>query len=199
MSMLIPSSTGQVFLSTESLFRNDIPPVNEVEETHVFVPFVKELWQKITTSGTGKSLINAYAMLQFGISSPNTVPVALHGYITTQLINTPPDIVLLSGCKPRLYGMHQRTPNVWQYIAINKDMVDRWADSMSQFPNERKALAEEAILKMAIIHEVGHWHYTLVSLPIRSCFIETSRANHYRSECRAVYCRNDGSSFSTSF
>ena len=77
------------------------------------------------------------------------------------------DIALINDLDPRLTGFHQRTPNPWPYISIRKKAVDRWADGMAHFPNKRETLVAEALLKMTIIHEGGHWHYTLVSGPYR--------------------------------
>ena len=170
--MIVPTSTGHVFVSDENSMRNDNPPIQKLEDDHIFVPFVKEFWHKITTPGAGDLLMNAYAMLLFGI---DTVPDACQQYIGTQLRQTPPDIVLIKDLNPLLHGFHQRTPNVWPYISIDKALVDRWADCMGRCPNERQTLALEALLKMILVHEGGHWHYTLARRPSYLIWNESSQ------------------------
>lgn len=170
--MIIPTSTGQVFVYDESSIKSDNPPIAKLDDNHIFVQFVKEFWHKITTPGAGDPLMNAYAMLLFDI---NVVPDACRQYICTQLRQTPPDIVLINDLNPLFLGF-QRTPNVWPYISIHKAIVDRWADGMARFPNERQTLAAEALLKMTIVHEGGHWHYKLACRP--SCLIGMNLANH---------------------
>jgi len=124
----------------------------------MFVTFVKDFWQTITTPGVCDPLMNAYAMLLFDIK---TLPNACRQYICTQLRETPPDIVLISDLSPLLHGFHQRTPSTWPYICIDRAAVDRWVDGMVYRPNARETLAAEALLKTTIVHEGGHWHYTL--------------------------------------
>jgi len=160
--MIVPTSTGQIFVSDETSIRNDIPPTQKLRDDHIFIPFVKEFWHKITTPGACDPLMNAYAMLLFDIK---IVPDACQQYICTQLRQTPPDIVLINNSNPLLHGFHQRTPNVWPYISIDKAAVDKWADGMVCCPNKRQTLAAEALLKMTIVHEGGHWHYTLARTP----------------------------------
>ena len=164
--MIIPTSTGQIFVSDESSIKSDDLPIEKLDNNHIFVRFVKDFWHKITTPGTGDPLMNAYAMLLFDI---DTVPDACRQYVCTQLRQTPPDIILINDLNPLLYGFHQRTPNVWPCISIDKAIVDRWANGMAHFPNERQTLAAEALLKMTIVQEGGHWHYTLACIP--SCLI----------------------------
>ena len=116
--MIVPTSTGQVFVSDENSIRNDNPPIQKLQDDHIFIPFVKEFWHKITTPGVADPLMNAYSMLLFGI---DTVPDACRQYICTQLCQTPPDIVLINDLNPVLHRFHQSTPNVWLYISIDKD------------------------------------------------------------------------------
>lgn len=157
--MIIPTSTGQVFISDENSIKSDNPPIEKLDDNHILVGFLKEFWHIITTPGAGDPLMDAYAMLLFDI---HIIPDACRQYIGTQLRQTPPDIILINDLNPLLSGFHQRTPNVWPYISIDKAIVDRWADGMAHSPNKHQTLAAEALLKMTIIHEVGHWHYTLV-------------------------------------
>jgi hypothetical protein len=165
--MIVPTSTRQVFVSDENSIRNDNPPIQKLQDDHIFIPFVKGFWHKITTLGVADPLMNAYVMLLFGI---DTVPDACRQYICTQLRQTQPDIVLINDLNPELNRFHQRTPNVWPYISIDKAVVDLWVDGMAHFPNEHQTLAVEALLKMIIVHEGGHWHYTLACRP--SCLIQ---------------------------
>jgi hypothetical protein len=137
-----------------------VPPIQKLRDDHIFVSFVKEFWHKITTPGACDPLMDAYAMLHI-----ETVPDAGRQYICTQLRQTPPDIVLIEDLNPLPHGFHQRTPNVWPYISIDKAAVDRWVDCMACCPNEHQTLAAEALLKMLMVHEGGHWHYRLARTP----------------------------------
>jgi len=157
--MIVPTSTGQIFVSDELSIKNDIAPTQQLDADHPFVPFVKLFWDKITTPGTGDLLMDCYSMLHFGIDA---VSEASRQYVRTQLRRSPPDIVLiLNNVNQPLYRFHQRTAKVWHYICIDKETVDRWADLMEWLPNDYQTLALEAMLKTTIIHETGHWHYTL--------------------------------------
>ena len=90
--MIVPtSSTSQVFVSDERSMRNDNPPIDKLDDNHIFVLFVKEFWRKMTTTGAGDSLINAYASLQFNLKTRD-LPKVFRQYICTQLCLTPPDI-----------------------------------------------------------------------------------------------------------
>ena len=118
--MIIPTSTGKVFISDEMSVRYDNPPTQKLKANHPFVPFVEELWHKITTPGAANPLMDAYAMLLFDI---DTVPDACRQYICTQLRQTPPDIVLIDGLNPRLRGFHQRTPITVVFRPIVRAML----------------------------------------------------------------------------
>ena len=166
--MIVPTSTGRVFVSDYSSMKNDKPPT-KLHDCNLFTQFVKNLWETITTpgsAGTGDSandlLITAYAMIQFRLRS-REVPDFFLQYIRTQLRQTPPNIILITDMDPKLVGFHQRTPNIWPFISVSKNIVDRWTDGIKHCPDKRETLVTEALLKMTLIHETGHWHYTLVS------------------------------------
>jgi hypothetical protein len=58
--MIVPTSTGQVFVSDKNSMRSDNLPIQKLKDDHIFISFVKEFWHKITTPGTSDLLMNAY-------------------------------------------------------------------------------------------------------------------------------------------
>jgi len=158
--MIVPTSTGQVFISDEASIKSDNLPTHKLDDDHIFIPFMKSFWNKITTPGVCDPLMDAYAMLLFDIE---TVPDACRQYVCDQLRETPPDIVVIDSLNPEslLHGFHQRTSKVWPYINVAKATVDKWEHGMVHSPDTHQTLAVEALLKMIIVHGTGHWHYTL--------------------------------------
>ena len=109
--MIIPTSTGSVFVSEYNSMKDDKSPT-KLENNDIFIQFVKDFWEKITTcrDSTTDSLITSYAMLQFRLQT-REVPEPFQQYIRTQLLQRPPDIVLINDLDPKLTGycgFHQR-------------------------------------------------------------------------------------------
>src|ERR1700691_2786450 len=95
------------------------------------------------------------AMILFGI---DTVLELCRQYVRSQLRQMPPDIVIVNGLNPLLHGFHQ----LWPYISIAKPAVNMWEHGMAHSLDTYQTLAAELLLKGILVHEAGHWHYTLV-------------------------------------
>jgi len=82
--------------------------------------------------------------------------------MATLLCDPPPDIVVLDQPMDG-YGAHIRRPGMWSFFCMAKHWVQRWLRVVEFEPGERLALAIETILRVTIIHELGHWMTSLVS------------------------------------
>ena len=167
---LIPSSAGEVFISTNDAIDRKIIPTTVLASSHPFREFWTNHLAALCRPGLYDTVIDALVALTRHDPSWRSrrnidadAIVAKRSEMRTLFCNHPPNVVVVSGMGDESCGFHLREPLLWPFIYISEFYVDLWkdADRISE-----QGLALSVFIAAAIDHEIGHWVFTLVSIII---------------------------------
>ena len=174
---LTPTSTGKVYCSTfQNFIEKNCHPTTPLPHNHPFW----SLWRDHLSSFRSENANDLIdALIAIELCNPNwkdrastsaRTRTARRAYMRDLLSQNPPDVVLLNDLPD--YGLHHRWQQTWQFICLNENIINLWAEAREVEVEQRFALA--AVVRAMIDHELGHWVQTLVSTCLEFHHVELS-------------------------
>ena len=162
MSLLNPTSHGEIFSIDAIGFYNDVVPTTQLNSSHAFCRFWQEFLAKLSATGNSCDPFWDAMMKIYTGQTGFAGNLSEIGRFMTIFLRNPPNIVIADMQSLTKYGRHKRIPHLWGFIFISKYFVDLWVAASAE--DDITALGYEALLKATIVHESAHWAQTLVSL-----------------------------------
>ena len=159
MSLLNPTSSGELFTINAGDFYRNVVPTTPLDSGHAFCKFWREFLAKLSNGCDPfwDAMMRIYTG-QSGFAGNRSEMERFKAIF----LRSPPNVAIADMQSLTLYGRHKRLPRLWGFIFISKFFVDEWVAA----GDDIAAIGYEAFLKATIVHEAAHWAHTLVSLSL---------------------------------